>query len=945
VAGGSSGYDGFISYSHALDGTLAPALQRGLERFAKPWYRPRALRIFRDTASLSANPSLWASIERALASSKWLVLMASPEAARSIWVDREVAWWLRNRSADRVLIVLTDGELAWDAAGRLDTEKTTALPPALRDGLVEEPRWVDLRWLRDSEQVAQANPRLRESVADIAAALREVPKDALVGEHIRQHRLTMRLARGAVAGLVLLLAASLVGARVAVVQRNAARNQARIATSRLLAAASQNLAGTHLDVARLLAVRAYRMDPSPQARAALFRAVTASPFLVRYLDAGEPISILSGATNGRVAVAGTQQGRVLRWDARTGARTEVARLKGQVTSIGTDADGSTITATDGSTVVVWTLHGNARSLPVPAGQPANLVAVSPSGRFVTVYRQVQGESDSGFVSGVITLLDRLSLRSFNVRADVGWADQVIPSEAETVLFNRSGRWLRLSLPGLVKEGEGRINVGVHNAVNAISPSGRFVSFNNLGSAVMLWRTDKSGDAPFDAELTGRTPGGSPQALALSWDGKRTAIADTGTIYVSDTVPRPKPAGTPLALTGSEPITSDVALGGSGGLRFFGDNDHLLSVSGNALAVWDLTQHSLISTRVGVTVDAGCNGCPGPLVSVSPDGRQVGVVDGYNEAATIRQLGSPGWETVVKGDPFGTSYSSLLWSADGKKLLVGVRAENGDRVFDVRSSGRGAALLGQWGPSSEPKESSGEPVLSADGRHVVTVGTDGARTVTRSASTGAVERVVPAADLKNVRIDQAGAVDTAATAVAVLDRYGDANLAKLVSLETGQGRTVGGGPAIAVLFSGEHLLVQRRSGVLEVWDASGTRLERSIPGEPDYAVGSVANRQGTLIARERYDGTVEITDLESGESLGSFRLPAARKAGMAFGGDGHTLVTVTEPPGIGAQGELQRWTLSEAAWVRVACGSAGRDLTAAEWRRYVGSSPPGDLRCG
>jgi hypothetical protein len=59
-AGGvTSGYDAFISYSHALDGTLAPALQTGLERFAEPWYRLRALRVFRDTTSLFANPGLW----------------------------------------------------------------------------------------------------------------------------------------------------------------------------------------------------------------------------------------------------------------------------------------------------------------------------------------------------------------------------------------------------------------------------------------------------------------------------------------------------------------------------------------------------------------------------------------------------------------------------------------------------------------------------------------------------------------------------------------------------------------------------------------------------------------------------------------------------------------------------------------------------------------------
>jgi hypothetical protein len=106
-------------------------------------------------------------------------------------------------------------------------------------------------------------------------------------------------------------------------------------------------------------------------------------------------------------------------------------------------------------------------------------------------------------------------------------------------------------------------------------------------------------------------------------------------------------------------------------------------------------------------------------------------------------------------------------------------------------------------------------------------------------------------------------------------------------------------------------------------------------------GPVANRQGTLVARERSDGTVAITDLGSGEALGSFRLPAARKAGMAFGGDGHTLVTVTEPAAQG-KGELQRWALSEAAWVhaglRVGRPRPDRCRMAALHRKYPAKRP-------
>jgi hypothetical protein len=141
---GGSSYDVFISYSHAQDVPVAEALQRELRRFAVPWYRhrpappglrlprgQRPLRIFRDATNLSASPGLWADIERALASSEWFVLMASPAAADSPWVRQEVEWWLANRPGRPALIALTDGDLAWEASD-FDWARTNAVPRLLR---------------------------------------------------------------------------------------------------------------------------------------------------------------------------------------------------------------------------------------------------------------------------------------------------------------------------------------------------------------------------------------------------------------------------------------------------------------------------------------------------------------------------------------------------------------------------------------------------------------------------------------------------------------------------------------------------------------------------------------------------------------------------------------------------------------------------------------------
>ena len=75
-------YDAFISYSHAKDKPIAAALQSVIQKLGKPWYRRRGLRVFRDDTSLSATPQLWPSIEQALAQSRYLLLLSSPEVRR-----------------------------------------------------------------------------------------------------------------------------------------------------------------------------------------------------------------------------------------------------------------------------------------------------------------------------------------------------------------------------------------------------------------------------------------------------------------------------------------------------------------------------------------------------------------------------------------------------------------------------------------------------------------------------------------------------------------------------------------------------------------------------------------------------------------------------------------------------------------------------------------------
>jgi tetratricopeptide (TPR) repeat protein len=198
-------YDAFISYSHAKDKPVAAALQSAVQTLGKPWHRRRSLRLFRDDTSLSATPSLWPSIERALDRSRYLILLASPEAATSPWIAKEVAYWLEHNSAETLLIAITDGALRWDhAAGDFAWHEDAPLPAVLAGRFRNEPKWVDLRAYRAGAKTSDA--RFTELAADFAATIQGIPKEDLLSQEVRQQRRALALAWSAVGALVVLAA-------------------------------------------------------------------------------------------------------------------------------------------------------------------------------------------------------------------------------------------------------------------------------------------------------------------------------------------------------------------------------------------------------------------------------------------------------------------------------------------------------------------------------------------------------------------------------------------------------------------------------------------------------------------------------------------------------------------------------------------------------------------
>jgi hypothetical protein len=254
-------HDAFISYNHLHDHNLAKALQEGMQKLAKPLLALRAIDVFRDETSLAANPDLWAGIVDHLTGAKWLVLFACPEWAASYWCSREALWWMDNHSADRVLIVLSGGELLWDRMrGDFDWSVTTALSKDLSGRFHEEPLYVDLRWARGQDGLTLRNLQFRNAVLDLSATIRGVPKDKLDGDDVRQLRKTRWLARGGATAISILAVVASVMAYIATQQRNEAVRQRDLAVGRQLHTEAQRLKAVDSQWTRavLLAIEAFR---------------------------------------------------------------------------------------------------------------------------------------------------------------------------------------------------------------------------------------------------------------------------------------------------------------------------------------------------------------------------------------------------------------------------------------------------------------------------------------------------------------------------------------------------------------------------------------------------------------------------------------------------------------------------------------------------------------
>jgi hypothetical protein len=185
-------YNAFISYSHADCGNIAAAIQKALENIGKPWYRlKRNLTVFRDETNLAASPELWNSIVTAIDNADNLILLASPIAKESFWINKEIEHWLSKERTGRLYIILSQGKIVWDYnSNDFDWGKTNCLPKILQSRFKEEPLWIDLTsYLHSESKTANyKQPGFTSSITKVIGGIIGKPPREIESIELRSKR-------------------------------------------------------------------------------------------------------------------------------------------------------------------------------------------------------------------------------------------------------------------------------------------------------------------------------------------------------------------------------------------------------------------------------------------------------------------------------------------------------------------------------------------------------------------------------------------------------------------------------------------------------------------------------------------------------------------------------------------------------------------------------------
>lgn len=989
-------WDAFLSYSRGASGPLAVALERGIEQFARPWNHLRACNVFRDDSSMSANPALWGTIENALREAEHLILLATPEAAQSTYVDREVGWWVQRKGVAGILLVVQQGTMAWDATSRSFTPESP-IPPSLRGAFPEEPRWVDATWFVPETTDPTANARFQDLVADLAAPIRGIPRDELIGDDVAQHRKTRRLTRAAIATLSILLVAAVGAAIIALVQSNEVAKQAEKvarqaeevarqseeigeqATSiaaRQLSALASGLLSTDLRLASLLAAGGIEMEDSSLARTVLLEATVSSPNLDHFVTFPSDITVVA-PDGGSTVVVGTRDGTVYTLATAPGAApAERLDLGEPVERVAIAASADVVLARGQSRIGVARGAQDPVYIDMPEGSALWGLAVAPDGArwalSATVYSVGSDPSSviqlysTGGLDPDTTLEDPL----FTPGGDFQHSTQDMSFVDDTTLRVMSLRstWTTIDLSDETSAEPLSAPWNPWTDLFDTPPALDVVirAAQTDASRVDIWPTaEPPGD---DAPLFADVALASPSWLTLSPDRSRLLAVDSTGIYL---VPVEDTGGAGEGVSRRLSGVADVTDG-----AFLADSQSFVLAADDALSVWH-------AQSLGRAVDASAiraldectaipyfNDCRASAMGVSATGQSMFTYD--LESRTLEVVAVPGssgerppmiW--TVPEDEFalrnpawvsGKPPTPFVWLDDATLATIW--------PGQPPDASRIPAGIAAWGLGLPRDGTDAVDLLEAhlnDAGTVSVAASDGRILVLDAATGGAVEAIeLTAADGESgygtarfsndgltVTLTDPGEYDVA-TVTAGPDKI------RVFDVSTRQLMTEFEVPAGMLLIDATvvdgTLVVVFDGGPVWLIDASGAGETRTVSSTAARKLGGLQDsrlivRDDDIVGIPTANG-LELVDVSTATRVNSIALPYGYESAVrayAFEPNGDALITTLY--GASAEATIAtRLELDPAMQVDIACATAGSVVTADEWETLIGVLTPADPPC-
>jgi tetratricopeptide (TPR) repeat protein len=223
-------YRAFISYSHS-DSRWASWLHASLEKYRVPKaligtktprgeVPKRIAPIFRDRDELPSATDLGTLLNAALADSANQIVICSPQAAKSKWVNEEILAFKRLGREDHIFCLIVDGEPnATDLPGRQAEE---CFPPALRFRLGPDGELGSARTEPIAADARQGKDGKSNAALKLISGLLGVGFDSLKRrEQQRRNRRLIAFSSAAMTGMVLTSGL----AAYALIQRGAAQRQ------------------------------------------------------------------------------------------------------------------------------------------------------------------------------------------------------------------------------------------------------------------------------------------------------------------------------------------------------------------------------------------------------------------------------------------------------------------------------------------------------------------------------------------------------------------------------------------------------------------------------------------------------------------------------------------------------------------------------------------------